>query len=62
MHDHLWQIFSRSFGPSKKASKAAPLLNLPTIAEAEISNPPWVKLQLAGWVNFPSAPSARWQG
>jgi hypothetical protein len=23
----------------------------------KISNPPWVKFQSAGWVNFPSAPT-----
>ncbi|MEX7174966.1 hypothetical protein AB2D02_31075, partial [Pseudomonas aeruginosa] len=25
----------------------------------KISNPPWVKFQSAGWVNFPSAPTAQ---
>ncbi|MCG0383982.1 hypothetical protein AB2D30_33495, partial [Pseudomonas aeruginosa] len=25
----------------------------------KISNPPWVKFQSAGWVNFPSAPTAK---
>ncbi|MDD2162677.1 hypothetical protein N1078_19155, partial [Pseudomonas sp. MIL19] len=24
----------------------------------KISNPPWVKFQSAGWVNFPSAPTS----
>jgi len=33
------------------------LLNLSTVADAQISNPPWVKFQSAGWVNFPSAPT-----
>jgi hypothetical protein len=35
------------------------LLNLSTVADAQISNPPWVKFQSAGWVNFPSAPTAQ---
>jgi hypothetical protein len=61
MHDNLSLVFNRRSGRSKgKASKAVPLLNLSIIAETEISNPPWVKFQLAGWVNFPSAPTARW--
>ncbi|MEX7070635.1 hypothetical protein AB2C90_32360, partial [Pseudomonas aeruginosa] len=25
----------------------------------KISNPPWVKFQSAGWVNFPSAPTSK---
>ncbi|UZT78567.1 hypothetical protein OF113_00540 [Ectopseudomonas chengduensis] len=33
------------------------MLNLSTVADAQISNPPWVKFQSAGWVNFPSAPT-----
>ena len=54
----MWQVISRRLRRSKgRDSKAAPLLNLSTIAEAEISNPPWVKFQSAGWVNFPSAPT-----
>jgi hypothetical protein len=53
MHDNLWLVFNRRSGRSKgKALKAVPLLNLSIIAEADISNPPWV--------NFPSAPTARW--
>ena len=56
----MWQVFSRRSGGSKGGdSKAAPLLNLSTIAEAGISNPPWVKFQSAGWVNFPSAPTVK---
>ncbi|MGI0813402.1 helix-turn-helix domain-containing protein, partial [Pseudomonas aeruginosa] len=30
---------------------------LSTVAGNKISNPPWVKFQSAGWVNFPSAPT-----
>ncbi|MCC0245951.1 hypothetical protein, partial [Pseudomonas aeruginosa] len=37
--------------------KAAALIDLSTVADIEISNPPWVKFQSAGWVNFPSAPT-----
>ncbi|MGH8389974.1 MAG: hypothetical protein ACRESJ_31615, partial [Pseudomonas sp.] len=43
------------------------LLSLSTIADAKISNPPWVNFQSAGWVSFQSAPTAdkvrhsRWQ-
>ncbi|WP_223596793.1 hypothetical protein, partial [Pseudomonas sp. A-R-19] len=33
------------------------LLSLSTIAEAKISNPPWVNFQSAGWVSFQSAPT-----
>ena len=32
-------------------------MTLSTVADAEISNSPWVKFQSAGWVNFPSAPT-----
>ncbi|MEV1191314.1 hypothetical protein ABZR20_26840, partial [Pseudomonas aeruginosa] len=39
-------------------SKAAALVDLSTVAGNKISNPPWVKFQSAGWVNFPSAPTA----
>ncbi|WP_221739990.1 hypothetical protein, partial [Stutzerimonas xanthomarina] len=28
----------------------------------KISNPPWVKFQSAGWVNFPSAPTTMSKG
>jgi hypothetical protein len=38
-------------------SKAAALVDLSTVAGNKISNPPWVKFQSAGWVNFPSAPT-----
>ncbi|MGE6243909.1 hypothetical protein, partial [Ectopseudomonas guguanensis] len=31
--------------------------DLSTIAEDEISNPPWVNFQSAGWVSFRSAPT-----
>ncbi|WP_310289286.1 hypothetical protein, partial [Pseudomonas peli] len=31
--------------------------DLSTVAGNKISNPPWVKFQSAGWVNFPSAPT-----
>ncbi|MEV1705378.1 hypothetical protein ABZR78_31320, partial [Pseudomonas aeruginosa] len=37
---------------------AAALVDLSTVAGNKISNPPWVKFQSAGWVNFPSAPTA----
>jgi len=40
-------------------SKAAALVDLSTVAGNKISNPPWVKFQSAGWVNFPSAPTIR---
>ena len=40
-------------------SKAAALVDLSTVAGNKISNPPWVKFQSAGWVNFPSAPTAQ---
>ncbi len=33
------------------------LLSLSTIADAKISNPPWVNFQSAGWVSFQSAPT-----
>ncbi|MFG4279122.1 hypothetical protein, partial [Pseudomonas aeruginosa] len=36
---------------------AAALVDLSTVAGNKISNPPWVKFQSAGWVNFPSAPT-----
>ncbi|WP_418338500.1 hypothetical protein, partial [Pseudomonas citronellolis] len=39
--------------------KAAALIDLSTVADIEISNPPWVKFQSAGWVNFPSAPTSQ---
>ncbi|WP_311061190.1 hypothetical protein, partial [Pseudomonas aeruginosa] len=39
---------------------AAALVDLSTVAGNKISNPPWVKFQSAGWVNFPSAPTAEW--
>ncbi|MFK1214501.1 hypothetical protein ACIUY2_33795, partial [Pseudomonas aeruginosa] len=39
---------------------AAALVDLSTVAGNKISNPPWVKFQSAGWVNFPSAPT-QWQ-
>ncbi|MDN7570599.1 ribonucleoside-diphosphate reductase subunit alpha, partial [Burkholderia contaminans] len=42
--------------------KAAALIDLSTVADIEISNPPWVKFQSAGWVNFPSAPTILKQG
>ncbi|MDU0530549.1 hypothetical protein Q8X23_31765, partial [Pseudomonas aeruginosa] len=35
----------------------AALVDLSTVAGNKISNPPWVKFQSAGWVNFPSAPT-----
>jgi hypothetical protein len=44
-------------GYRREDSKAAELINLSTVADAEISNPSWVKFQSAGWVNFPSAPT-----
>jgi hypothetical protein len=34
------------------------LLSLSTIADAKISNPPWVNFQSAGWVSFQSAPTS----
>ncbi|MFU7986970.1 hypothetical protein, partial [Pseudomonas aeruginosa] len=37
----------------------AALVDLSTVAGNKISNPPWVKFQSAGWVNFPSAPTVR---
>ncbi|WP_278618854.1 hypothetical protein, partial [Ectopseudomonas oleovorans] len=40
-------------------SKAAALVDLSTVAGNKISNPPWVKFQSAGWVNFPSAPTVQ---
>jgi hypothetical protein len=33
------------------------LLSLSTVADAKISNPPWVNFQPAGWVSFQSAPT-----
>ncbi|MGI1034036.1 hypothetical protein ACRCQJ_28965, partial [Pseudomonas aeruginosa] len=36
------------------------LVDLSTVAGNKISNPPWVKFQSAGWVNFPSAPTAQY--
>ena len=36
---------------------AAALVDLSIVAGNKISNPPWVKFQSAGWVNFPSAPT-----
>ena len=33
------------------------LLSLSTIADATISNPPWVNFQSARWVSFQSAPT-----
>ncbi|MFG9928610.1 hypothetical protein, partial [Pseudomonas aeruginosa] len=33
-------------------------VDLSTVAGNKISNPPWVKFQSAGWVNFPSAPTS----
>jgi hypothetical protein len=33
------------------------LLSLSTVADAKISNPPWVNFQSAGWVSFQSAPT-----
>ena len=54
----MWQVFSRHLGRSKgRDFKAAALIDLSTVADIEISNPPWVKFQSAGWVNFPSAPT-----
>ncbi|MFP7891496.1 hypothetical protein, partial [Pseudomonas aeruginosa] len=41
--------------------KAAALVDLSTVAGNKISNPPWVKFQSAGWVNFPSAPTCSHQ-
>ncbi|MEN8547510.1 hypothetical protein V8693_33130, partial [Pseudomonas aeruginosa] len=38
---------------------AAALVDLSTVAGNKISNPPWVKFQSAGWVNFPSAPTGK---
>jgi hypothetical protein len=38
---------------------AAALVDLSTVAGNKISNPPWVKFQSAGWVNFPSAPTGQ---
>ncbi|MEV1952175.1 hypothetical protein ABZR15_26080, partial [Pseudomonas aeruginosa] len=38
---------------------AAALVDLSTVAGNKISNPPWVKFQSAGWVNFPSAPTVQ---
>ncbi|MGQ9959513.1 hypothetical protein ACUS6W_30660, partial [Pseudomonas aeruginosa] len=38
---------------------AAALVDLSTVAGNKISNPPWVKFQSAGWVNFPSAPTCQ---
>ncbi|HGN2247967.1 TPA: hypothetical protein ACKRZL_001637, partial [Pseudomonas aeruginosa] len=38
---------------------AAALVDLSTVAGNKISNPPWVKFQSAGWVNFPSAPTTQ---
>jgi len=43
-------------------SKAAALVDLSTVAGNKISNPPWVKFQSAGWVNFPSAPTQQVMG
>ncbi|MBU0809251.1 MAG: hypothetical protein KKD30_17125, partial [Gammaproteobacteria bacterium] len=40
---------------------AAALVDLSTVAGNKISNPPWVKFQSAGWVNFPSAPTAQYR-
>ncbi len=40
------------------SSTGTRLLSLSTIADAKISNPPWVSFQSAGWVSFQSAPTA----
>ena len=42
------------------SSTGTRLLSLSTIADAKISNPPWVNFQSAGWVSFQSAPT-RWR-
>ena len=39
------------------SSTGTRLLSLSTIADAKISNPPWVNFQSAGWVSFQSAPT-----
>ena len=41
------------------SSTGTRLLSLSTIADAKISNPPWVNFQSAGWVSFQSAPTLR---
>jgi hypothetical protein len=40
------------------SSMGTRLLSLSTIADAKISNPPWVNFQSAGWVSFQSAPTS----
>ncbi|HKX55309.1 MAG TPA: hypothetical protein VJN01_04375, partial [Xanthomonadales bacterium] len=50
-HAHMWWGFNAS-------STGTRLLSLSTIADAKISNPPWVNFQSAGWVSFQSAPTA----
>jgi len=47
----------RHWDIEREDSKVVSLVDLSTVADAEISNPPWVKFQSAGWVNFPSAPT-----
>uniref|UniRef100_UPI0030DCB30C 3'-5' exonuclease n=1 Tax=Pseudomonas mohnii TaxID=395600 RepID=UPI0030DCB30C len=42
------------------SSTGTRLLSLSTIADAKISNPPWVNFQSAGWVSFQSAPTPNW--
>jgi hypothetical protein len=39
------------------SSSGTRLLSLSTIADAKISNPPWVNFQSAGWVSFQSVPT-----
>jgi len=39
------------------SSTGTRLLSLSTIADAKISNPPWVNFQSAGWISFQSAPT-----
>lgn len=41
------------------SSTGTRLLSLSTIADAKISNPPWVSFQSAGWVSFQSAPTGK---
>jgi hypothetical protein len=43
------------------SSSGTRLLSLSTIADAKISNPPWVNFQSAGWVSFQSAPTYYYQ-
>jgi hypothetical protein len=53
----VWQVKQLNWASEGVGATAAALVDLSTVAGNKISNPPWVKFQSAGWVNFPSAPT-----